>query len=311
MTAPRTNGTVRFAASIQAPSDERTSNTATSIQTAPPLLQPGGPAVAHRDAGEITLAYISRERDEEVNAVRHAEARARRRSCFSIHGLRERAIDKYSEYQRYTHTEIVFRLDALSPDVHARYARHARSGDVLAIAAYGDKGVEIKPRPFTNDAYQYITLSCSASQFRRALEFAIDQSGKPYDAAGASWRLMLFPSAPTTSAWWCASLTHGILQKAGMLKTYPLNSLDVDNIVTLIEKSSRKRVSIPVQRHLIEAIQRVEADIFEAYPATSTAVSVSQIARDVSDVVDGSCREIVEREARGRNPPRFGARLLQ
>lgn len=258
-------------------------------------LSNGGAAVGPRER-LITLAYMDRKRDREVNAERHAQARANR-GCCSFSGWRERVIDMYSSRQEFTHTEIVFRIDTLPEAIRRKYCRRARETDVLAIAAQGDRGAVAVARPFSNQGYAYFTISCTLAQYNRALHFALKQVGKPYDTAGASYRLLIFPAAPTTERWWCASLCHAILRKVGLLTYYPLNTLDVDNIVKLVIKGARerRRHAMAAPHHFRYAEREVTNALFSASPGTRK-VSAAYIAGEVGELIDGSCRQMVEGE---------------
>lgn len=243
-------------------------------------------------APRLTIAYISRERDLEHNHERHEEARASRALC-TARAWRDRFIEMYSARQQYTHVEIVFPLDSLTPDERAKYRVKTPKGFpisecVLAFAAFSDRGVTVMARPFTNKGYQFREIQVTRDQVNRALAFALKQVGRPYDSVGASWRLLVWPSAPTRERWWCASLTHAILQRVGVLKNYPLNTLDVDDIVHLVKQSSRAKAGT-TPHGLSIAKRSVEAQLFDAYPSRNVA---GEIAHDVIDAVDQSCRQV-------------------
>lgn len=243
---------------------------------------------------QIMLAYISRERDLEFNAERHAEARAGR-TCCSVRSWKDRMVDVYSSRQENTHVEVAFPLSALTPDQRREYGvkipKSVPVEDcVLAFGAFSDRGVVATARPFSNPGYRFIHMTVRRAEFTGALQFALNQNGKPYDAVGASWRLMVWPAAPTRKRWWCASLTHAILKKAGMLTHYPLNTLDVDDIVAITKVSGRRNHGMtPRGRNL--AKQSIAAKLFGG-PAASTRNLAGELMTDVVDAVDASCRHM-------------------
>ncbi len=240
----------------------------------------------------LTICYISRERDQEFNSERHAEARENR-TCCSVRSWKDRLIDMYSNRQENTHVEVAFPLNALTQAQRQAYGVRVPKGVsieecVLAFGAFSNKGVVATARPFSNPGYRFIHVAVRRVEFTRALNFALKQNKKPYDSAGASWRLMVWPSPPTYKRWWCASLTHAILKKVGMLRHYMLNSLDVDDIVKLVKHSGRRRQAM-TPRGLNLAKTSVAEKFFGAYPARSIA---GEIVTDVADAVEASCRQV-------------------
>ena len=250
---------------------------------------------------QLMIAFISRELDMQHNKARHDEARADR-ACCTIRSWRDRMIDMYSSHQENTHVEVAFPLSALT-DAQRR-AHNVKmpkgipvSDCVLAFGAFSDRGVVATARPFSNPGYRFMHMTVRRDEFVSALDFALRQNGKEYDPVGASWRLMVWPAAPTRRRWWCASLTHAILQKAHILRNYPLNTLDVDDIVNLTKNSGRRtRGMTPRSRNL--AKDSVAAQLFDA-PVAARSVA-GDIVTDVVDAVDQSCRHMVPK---GRDRP--------
>ena len=245
------------------------------------------PAAGTRQS--LMLAYMSRERDMEHNAARHAASRAGR-SCLSAASWRDRLIDAYSAQQTNTHVEVAFPLSALTAAQLKAYDVAAPRGAtvdecVLAFGAFSDRGVTVSARPFSNAGYRFLYISVQRAEFDAALRFALAQVGRAYDRGGASWRLLVWPAPPTRRRWWCASLAHAILQKAGMLAHYPLNSLDVDDIVAIIGRSGRLyRGMTPRSRNI--AADDVAARLFGASPVPARLAGAL-----VADAVDASCRK--------------------
>lgn len=257
----------------------------------------------------IIVAHVVRERDEQLNSKRHAEARAARSWC-SVRTWQAQFIDYYNRSQENTHVEVAFPLSSLTDGDMERVRRKARAMGknpnlmagaklrgvdeqdcVLAFAAFGDRGVEVVKRPFSNPAYKSIHLRVTRDEFLAAFNFAIEQIGKPFDSEGASWRLMVWPARPTHKRWWCCALTHAILKRAGMLTWYPLNTLDVDDVVRFVRASSRRMHAAMMPRHQRLAESRVTDRLFSAYPEEN---GVGDMLNGVVDALDTSCRHIVD-----------------
>jgi hypothetical protein len=259
----------------------------------------------------LILAYNVRERNEKLNAVRLEKERAKRSLC-SARSWRMWMIDMYNSRQENTHVEIAFPLDTL-PQGHLDYVRQRarevgkdenlqaglgkRRSDtsecVLAFAAFGEgRGVEPVLRPFSNPAYQFLHLRVSRQEYMTALDFATKQIGKPFDSAGASWRLMVWPVAPTHKRWWCASLSHAILKRAGMLLYYQLNTLDVDDVVRYVKQSKRvTEGQLPLTRRLgAEAF--ANRMFFDADASKAPRAGGGGMFGDVVDAFDSSCQQI-------------------
>lgn len=254
---------------------------------------------------QLMIAYISRELDMKHNAERHAEARVGR-ACCSVRSFRDRMIDVYSSRQENTHVEVAFPLSSLDEAQRRVYNVKIPNGVpikdcVLAFGAFSDRGVVATARPFSNAGYRFMHMTVRREEFTRALQYALKQNGKEYDSVGASWRLMVWPAAPTRRRWWCASLTHAILQKAGILCNYPLNSLDVDDIVNLTKSSGRRnRGMTPRSREL--AKDNVAQRLFGVAPSVTRGL-VGEIATDVVDAVDQSCRHMTSAVPKGKSRP--------
>jgi hypothetical protein len=265
----------------------------------------------------LILAYNVRDRNEKLNARRLEKERATRSLC-SVRSWRMRMIDMYNSRQENTHVEVAFPLDTL-PAGHLDFVRRrarevgkdenlqaglGNSGKgqvdtsecVLAFAAFGEgRGVEPVLRPFSNKAYQFLHLRVTRQQYTEALLFATKQIGKPFDSDGASWRLMVWPVAPTHKRWWCASLSHAILKRAGLLLYYQLNTLDVDDVVRYVKQSKCViEGQLPRQGRLgAEAFAGrmfYDADASKAPRAGSGAGMFG----DVVDAFDSSCQQIVD-----------------
>lgn len=197
-------------------------------------------------------------------------------SCGPLHGLlcgvgaaKQRVINAYQSTKRYTHCEVYFPKSVFTRAELARIIHpppHIMSGVhesdmVVAFAAFSDvrpediarakgipfnratckqsHGVVAMMRTFTSPKYKTLTISVDVAAFNRTRAFALNQLGRPYDFSAASWRIVLFPPAPTTRRYWCASLAHAILKHASLLRWQPLNTLDVTKIVTLVNLSGR------------------------------------------------------------------------
>lgn len=230
-------------------------------------------------SGRITLAFVVHKTEQQRNRARY-EAAAQARGCCSLAALRAKAIGCYNNMQRFSHCEVGFPL--------------VNGGDrVLAFAAFSDKGVVKMSRTFSNTAYQYLHLSVTSEQMQQAYAFAKRQVGASYDGRSASWRLICCPPRVTNgkrasdNAWWCASLAHAILQRAGFLVHFRVNTLDVDDIVDIVERSPRTTEGA-TPYVLGRAIDTYEDDMFLSLPGGGGAADA------VLDMSTSSCREVFD-----------------
>lgn len=189
---------------------------------------------------QIHLAFMDRNQDLKFNSERHPSTP----SMCTPNGLWERLVGKYNSWQRYIHCEVAFPMEQAAavrkrrnPSkrlLKLKSTGKAREVNVVAFAAFKYVGAVMVERPFSNKAYGFITLRVTRHEFETALRFAKKCVKKPYDD-GASARIVCWPPESTGAAWWCASLTHAILQSAGFLQRYRVNVLDVDDIVMIME----------------------------------------------------------------------------
>lgn len=233
------------------------------------------------NSGRITLAFVVHKTEQRRNRARY-EAAARARGCCSIAALRAKVIGCYNNMQRYSHCEVGFPL--------------VNGGDkVLAFASFSDKGVVKMSRTFSNTSYQYLHLTVTREQMIAAYKFGTSQVGAHYDGRSASWRLICCPPTvsrggrrASDSSWWCASLAHAILQHAGFLVHYRLNTLDVDDIVDTMEHSLRTTEGA-TPYVLGRALDGYEEDMF-----LSTTRGIDGAARVIADMTTDSCREVFD-----------------
>ena len=178
--------------------------------------------------GTIGLAYVNRKKEREFNKDKYDNASGFV-NCCSIDSLRNWTIDQYNCKQRYIHCELAFSL----PN---------DKQNCLAYGVFEDKGVFKQERAFTNKSYEWIFLNCTKHQYASVINFCEDQLGKQYDYSSTSWRLIACPIISDKKKWWCASFVHAALQKAGLLKHYSVNTLDVDDIVDLVSEQKQRIV---------------------------------------------------------------------
>lgn len=201
----------------------------------------------------IYLTFMNREQDMKLNSERPGLP-----SICTPRGVWERMVAKYNSWQKYIHCEVAFPFDAVrqarrkpgsSKALMILDSRGSKAEEnVVAFASFKHTGVKKIERSFSNKAYRYYTLKLTRTEFDKALRFAARCRGMPYDDA-ASARVVCWPPASDGTKWWCASLTHAILQRAGFLKNYALNTLDVDDIEKLMRRHNRSVESaLPVDR---------------------------------------------------------------
>ncbi len=163
--------------------------------------------------------------------------------------LRNSAIRLYNSKQTYVHCEIVFSLAG-------------NTVNCLAYAVFEDKGVVKMKRSFSNPAYRWLYFAISESEHARMIDFCEKQLGKAYDGAAASWRLMVWPPKSRGDRWWCASFVHASFRQIGMLRDYAVNTLDVDDIVSIVEFSTRRIGVAMTPYHIRGAQQKYAKDMF-------------------------------------------------
>lgn len=199
------------------------------------------------------------------------------RNLFCAAGsVKQAAVDMYQRGQRYTHCEAYFTMDgwtraelarvrmpadSLNPDGSVKAA--AAKNLVVAFSSFSAvsaahisraKGIQHIPghpacqqsdgviamgRVFSSRKYQTLSFQVTPEKYHLAKNFALSQLGKPYDRYAASWRILVLPPSPTEKRWWCASLSHAILKKIGVLQWQPLNTLNVGALVYCASRSSR------------------------------------------------------------------------
>jgi hypothetical protein len=273
------------------------------------------------------VAYIDTSVDvpEAEDRRRHAASSKKRGWCSSLWGmccsvsaLHTKAAEIYQKHQRYTHCEVYFPKAMFSDAELARIGGSPpdtidENDLVVAFAAFdnlpardilraqgGDTrrppqrhGVVGMLRAFTSPTYQTVSIRVSERDLLRAKDFAMAQLGKPYDFAGASWRLLIYPPAPTHDRWWCGSLTHGILKKAGLLRYQPLNTFTVGHIVAHITKSEWVDMNTvrPRQSRLVGDV--VASALFgpRFAPGMPYPGAVQQLLDDARTAVDTSCND--------------------
>ncbi len=174
----------------------------------------------------LGLAYVNREKEREFNKAKY-EAAASEWTCCSIDSLRDWVIERYNSKQKYIHCELAF---SIPDDEH----------NCLAYGVFEDKGVVRQKRTFSNESYQWIFLNVTPVQYTAVSKFCNQQVGKKYDYSSTGWRLIACPIISDKITWWCASFVHAALQKAGLLKYYSVNTLDVDDIVELVSKQQKR-----------------------------------------------------------------------
>ena len=202
----------------------------------------------------IGLAYVNREKEREFNKDKY-EREDSDWSCCSIDSVRDWVIERYNSKQKYIHCELAFAIP--------------NGPNCLAYGVFEDKGVVEMQRTFSNKSYQWIFLTVTQEQYNSVIRFCKKQVGKPYDYSSTSWRLIACPIVADYKQWWCASFVHAALQKAGLLKHYTVNTLDVDDIVDLISKHKKKIVQGSTPFMLKTAIGDFGASMFGEHSIAS------------------------------------------
>ncbi len=184
---------------------------------------------------QIALAYVDRQKEREINEKRRRKMMKKTTFCSKS---KLYMIDFYNSFQKYIHCEIIFLSEQ-------EQKQNNSNTNCLAFAAFGDQGVVKIQRTFSNPSYRYIFLKVSKKQYDNAKKFCENQIGKKYDSQSASWRLLVWPIRKSINdTWWCASFVHACLQKIDLLKYYQINTLDVDDIVSLVNEHPERILDI-------------------------------------------------------------------
>ncbi|KKK90635.1 hypothetical protein LCGC14_2721030 [marine sediment metagenome] len=181
---------------------------------------------------QIALIYVDRQMERDENYKRRQKMMKKTTFCSK---LKLYMIDFYNSFQKYIHCEIIFLSEQ----------NKNNNINCLAFAAFEDQGVVKTQRTISNPSYCYIFLKVSKKQYDNAKKFCEYQVGKNYDSQSASWRLLVWPIRKSiNNTWWCASFVHACLQKIDLLKYYQINTLDVDDIVSLVKEHPERILDI-------------------------------------------------------------------
>ncbi len=173
----------------------------------------------------VGIAYVDRAKLEKVKNDKKSGEYIRNSGITTC--IQERIAQWYVSKQKYCHCEIAFVNEHESQETTC-----------IAYGVFSDSGVFREQRTFSNPAYNWIYLSITEEQRKKAERFCMRQVGKSFDEQGSKWMPFWPASHPTTDKWWCASFTVAVLHELGFLKYYRTNTLDVDDIVKALEKSS-------------------------------------------------------------------------
>ncbi len=184
--------------------------------------------------GIVGVAFVSREKDLELNAKAYAQGVARRRTgcCFGwcFCEMKRAIYDAYTSSRTYIHCEMVFPAD----------------GDGTRCVAYPvfsdgeSSGVSKQMRTFSNPSYDVVYLTVNQRELTKIVKFCDEHVGDKFDYVATGWRFAVCPPEATGETWWCASFVHAALQEINILADRRLNTLDVDDIRQELESSPRK-----------------------------------------------------------------------
>jgi hypothetical protein len=194
----------------------------------------------------VCIAYVDRKTEEELNKNRekNTDIYKDKTGLYRFFtSIMETIIRRYNSQQNYVHCEVVFPVDN-SP------------GECIAFAVFSDLGLVRQQRTFANPSYNYIWLSVSKEDYWNSYQFCMDEVEKKikFDYSGVK-RMPVWPrNPPITRSLWCASFTVCFLHKIGILKYYRINTLDVDDIIEILNQSNRKILGFtPLQMNTIKS----------------------------------------------------------
>lgn len=175
------------------------------------------------DKTRIGIAYVNGVKERRLNKKKYKKLE-REIPCCSFQYVQYLLQMNYKKRQKYVHSEILF-----------CYGKSSSTADSFGV--FEGTGVTRQQREFGNRAYNFIFISVSMPEFDTIFNFCNEQLKKPFDYTAASWRLLIYPPKSTNRSWWCASFVHAALKRIGLMTNYRLNTLDNDDLITLIEKS--------------------------------------------------------------------------
>lgn len=176
----------------------------------------------------IAIAYMDRERDQKVNNERYQkrlEEKENDKSRTSWNKLVDWLTDWYMTHQEYVHCELAF------PDP-------TNDSVCTAYGVFSNCGVFASERTFGNPSYQWIFLSVTCREAEIVREFCRKQLNKPFNSTGPH-RAVIWPQRAIQSRWWCVSFTVSALQTIGIMKYYRGETMDVDDVITIMEQHRR------------------------------------------------------------------------
>lgn len=177
------------------------------------------------DKSRIGIAYVDGKKERRQNKDKYKKLESDM-SCCSLQYIQYLLQMKYKKSQKYVHSEILF-----------CYGKNSNVADSYGV--YEASGVTRQQREFTNPSYKFIFLNVTLREFDMIHDFCKSQLGKDFDYTAASWRLLIYPPKCKGNKWWCASYVHAALKKIGLLRDYRLNTLDNDDLISLLRKSNR------------------------------------------------------------------------
>ena|SRR5687768_3853107 len=142
--------------------------------------------------------------------------------------LKEKLVKWYLSSQEYIHCELAF-MDT----------KDSETNTVMACGVFREDGVFWKPRTFSNIAYDWIYIQMSNQEYIKVKDWCIKQIGKKFDEKNV-YSSSIWPRKRTKNTFWCVPFVVEALQLIGMFQFVTPESLDPEDVVYMVKKSSRQ-----------------------------------------------------------------------
>lgn len=172
----------------------------------------------------ICVTYSDWAQNKKLNATRSIEKKFNKTDSF-FSRMREFFTEIYLLNKKYVHCELAL------PNIED-------STSCIAYGVFSDQGVFKKTRTFSNPSYGCLILSVSQSELATISDFCTSHLNEPFDEKGYIWS-PFWQLKSKKKTWYCTSFVIAALQSIGILKGYPITSLDTDDIVKILSNHKK------------------------------------------------------------------------
>jgi len=182
----------------------------------------------------IVVGFVDRERHLEQN-----EQKQKKETQNIIKYLE----NLYKKCMKYIHCELIF-LNTFDPETNT----------VIASGVWEGEGVFVKPRTFSNEAYDWLKINTTKEEYNKVYQWCMKKYGCGFDEM-STYASFIFPfrkRKPDT--YWCAPYVVEALKEIGFFKFVEPNTFDPDDVYDYLNKSQRtsKMVTIHEKKKIKE-----------------------------------------------------------